>query len=246
MRLSSYLSKSGAVSRRRAEVLIAQGLVTLNGRIVTNPATSVIEGDLVLLEGQPISMTSPSDLLYIILHKPVGVLCTLSPGKEKGLCLKDILLIPQRIYPVGRLDRDSSGLLLLTNDGDLTYRLTHPKFHIQKEYLVKLNRVLNTKDYERIARGVMVEGRRVKVWAIRPAAGGRISITIAEGRKHIVRKLMTEVGLKVIELKRMRIGPIHIGKLGIGKWRKLNSKEISLIKSEVSHENISNHSSVNH
>jgi len=231
MRLARYLALCGVAARRKCEDFIAAGRVSVDGRTISDPAFNVDERQTAALDGNVLHLPRPEERFYAMLHKPVGVVSTLAVGREKGPCLSDIIDIPARVFPVGRLDRASSGLLLLTDDGDLTYKIIHPKHHILKEYLVKLNRRLLPKDIERFVKGIVVDNRPVEVDELRPEAGGRWRITIHEGRKHIVRRLFRALKITVVELKRTKVGPIALGRLPVGKWRKLTEKEIQqLIK----------------
>ncbi len=229
MRLAKFLSSAGVASRRAAERLITDGRVVVNGRIVADPALDVSDLDVVELDGRRIEPIVKDRLIYIMLHKPAGVVCTMSVGKERGACLSDLVQLDARIYPIGRLDRDSSGLLFLTNDGKLTYDLTHPKYRVEKEYIVRLNHPINPRTFARITKGVAIDNRLLEVDNLMPVKGGRLSITIHEGRKRIIRRLFEEVGRKVTELKRVRIGSVRLGKLPIGKWRYLRNGEVASI-----------------
>lgn len=233
MRLNRFLATAGLGSRRSVETLVFNGHISINDRVVTNPGIKVSLSDQVRYKGQLVVVPDDSKIVCIMLNKPVGVVSTMSIGKEKGSCLTDLVNYPSRVFPVGRLDRDSSGLLLLTNDGELAFKLTHPRFRIEKEYLVKVDRPLTDRDYQRIARGVLVDSRKVTVEDMTHAKGGRISIVIHEGRKRIIRRMMGEVGLKVVELKRIRIGSLHLGRLSTGKWRKVKPSEIDKLQIEV-------------
>ena len=203
----------------------------MDGKLVRDPAFDVSDQNKVVFDGADVRSQDERSLKYILLHKPVGVISSLSTDKEEGLCLSDLVQVDYRIYPVGRLDKDTSGLLLLTNDGDLTQRLAHPSQKVQKEYHLKINRMLNRKDYYAIKRGIEVDGRIVEVDQLSSVKGGRLSITIHEGRNRIVRRLFKEVGYRVIELKRVRIGNVTLGKLAVGKWRYLREAEIVSITS---------------
>ena len=230
MRLAKFLSSAGVASRRAAEQLIRNRRVTVNGGIVTDPAHNVVDLDRIEFDGRWVAAAADHALVYIMLHKPVGVVSTMAPDKEQGECLADLVQLDARVYPVGRLDRDSSGLLILTNDGNLTYELTHPGRKVKKEYIVKLNRTLSRQDFNRISRGVKVDDRIVEIDSFTPARGGRLSLVIHEGRKHIVRRLFEEVGYRVIDLKRVGIGPVRLGRLPVGKWRHLSDREIAALK----------------
>lgn len=230
MRLAKYLSTAGVASRRASEKIVDDRRVTVNGQLVTDPAYNIDDKDEVELDGQPISLPTSDELIYIMLHKPVGVISTMMIGDEQGPALTDMIQLPYRVHPVGRLDKDSSGLLLLTNDGDLTNKLTHPSHQIEKEYVVRLNRRLVANDFKRLTQGVSVDDRRVKIHQLESAHGGKIRIVISEGRKRIIRRMFNQIGPRVIELKRVRIGPIHLGHLTTGHWRYLVPGEIDSLR----------------
>ena len=230
MRLAKFLANAGVASRRAAERFIAAKRVSVNGQFVFDPALDVSENDTVTVDGVRIEAGDRGELIYLMLHKPEGVVSTMQIGREKGFCLSDLVQIERRVHPVGRLDRDSSGLILLTNDGNLTYRLIHPRYKVEKEYLVKLQKPLQIQQIDRLMKGVAIDGSKVEIDAFRPAAGGRISLTIHEGRKRILRRLFAEIGNKVLELKRVRIGNLRLGRLGRGRWRYLKDAEIDALK----------------
>ncbi|MBM3327992.1 MAG: rRNA pseudouridine synthase [Calditrichaeota bacterium] len=229
MRLSRFLALAGAASRRSAEDLICAGRVRVGGKVVLDPATGVEETSDITLDGAPLEIARART--YIIYHKPAGVITTLAKSREPGLSLPEALPdLPERLFPVGRLDRETTGLLILTDDGDLAFRLIHPRHEVEKEYLVRLNRPLGSRDFERIRKGIIIDERKVEVSALLPAPGGRCRVVIHEGRKHIVRRLFRELKLTVVELKRTRIGPVALGRLGVGRWRKLTPGEVQRLK----------------
>jgi pseudouridine synthase len=230
IRLAKFLARQGVASRRGAERIIASGRVTVNGQTVCDPATGVDDRARIEIDGEPLKRPGGSEFTYIAFHKPVGVTSTMSVGREKGPGLLDLVHLPVLVHPVGRLDRDSSGLLILTNDGDLTHHLTHPRHRVEKEYVLRVNRPWTGDALGRLERGVEIDGRRAEVDRLDLAAGGRIKITIHEGRKRILRRMMMALGYRVLELKRVRVGPICLGRLGVGKWRKLNQREIESIR----------------
>lgn len=229
MRLAKYLALCGVDSRRHCEVIVRKGLVKVNGLSVVDPAFSVSDGDTVELDGERVFPLTPSDLRYIAYHKPVGVVCSMEPSHPSGPTLRQMLAFPLRIFPVGRLDRTSSGLIILTNDGLFAQRILHPKHKIEKEYEVRLNRELRLGDGEKILKGVAIEGRVVEVHQLNPIKPYLWRIVIHEGRKRIVRRLFKAMGYTVEELKRVRIGPIWLGRLPVGKWRNLTKREIEAI-----------------
>lgn len=230
VRLGKFIATAGVASRRHSEDLIRNGDLTVNGKIVRDPAFPVCDKDRVVYQGRVVKPAEAEELFVIMLHKPVGVISTMVPGKEKGYCLADLVDLPQRLHPIGRLDQDSSGLILMTNDGELTNHLTHPSHEIDKEYLVKLNRTLMPREIEKIRRGIIIDDRPVLVSALEPDSGGRLRIAIHEGRNRIVRRLFGALHINVLELKRIRIGSISLGKLAIGRWRKLSVKEYHSLK----------------
>ena len=233
MRLPKFLAHAGVASRRTAEKIIAAGRVSVDGNIILDPAFEVAENDKVEFDRLQICLTGEEDHAYLMLNKPVGIVSTMQVGREKGRSLSDLIQIDKRVYPVGRLDRETSGLILLTNDGNLTNRYTSPRYKIEKEYLVKLNKSVTPQHLQRLMAGVTVEGRKVEIDAVLSARGGRLSITIHEGRKRIVRRLFDTLGYKVIELKRIRIGSLRLGKLGCGRWRHLTEKEVYSLKNLI-------------
>jgi 23S rRNA pseudouridine2605 synthase len=210
--------------------LIAEGRTSVDGATITDPAIDVGEDAVVMVDGNNIELPDKQDRTYIMFHKPLGVTSTMKPDLEPGPSLQDFVDLPARVYPVGRLDRDSSGLLLLTDDGDLTQCLTHPRHQVQKAYLLKLNRELTREDIRRLSRGVVVDERKVEVDSVIALSRSKVSICIHEGRKRIVRRLMGALGLKVLELKRVRIGTLSLGHLGEGRWRKLKRHEVEALK----------------
>ena len=221
MRLAKFLAGAGVASRRASEKIIFNGHVKVNGRIIKDPALDVSEADMIYVNGAKIAAPSPDEFVYIMFHKPVGVLSTMSPGMEEGPCIADLLKHPKRIFPVGRLDKDSSGLILMTNDGKFANRLIHPSHRVVKEYQIKVNRQLSKENYYRLRKGIEIDGRAVEVHDLTHATGGRITLSIHEGRKRIIRRLMREIKMNTVGLKRIRIGTLTLGSLGIGRWRKL-------------------------
>ena len=233
MRLAKFLASSGVASRRSAESLIKDRRISVDGKIITDPATGVGDESVVLYDGKKVKPPLPEQLVYVMFNKPPGVLSTMSPGRESGDCLADYVKTPDRIFPVGRLDMDSSGLILMTNDGELTFALTHPSKKIKKEYLVKLNKPLKLVDFRKIHKNIWIEGRPVEIDSFEPAPGGRFRIIIHEGRKRIIRRLFREMRYSTVELKRVRLGSLSLGRLAIGKWRYLKKNEIDNLRDLV-------------
>lgn len=222
---------SGIASRRASERLIISGRVSVDGKVMYDPATDVSEVNQIEFDGKPVSPVKSSAKTYLAFNKPEGVLSTMIQGREKGEILTDYVQLKKRIYPVGRLDRESKGLLILTDDGDLTHALTHPSHRVEKEYVVKLNQGIALRDFEIVRKGVAVEGRTVEVEKIVSISKLKLSLVIHEGRKRIIRRLFRELGYNTVELKRIRIGPLKLGKLSPGRWRHLKRNEIDELKS---------------
>jgi 23S rRNA pseudouridine2605 synthase len=234
--LLKALTEAGIGSRRRMAEAIKQGKVEVNGKIAeafTQPVD--IESDRVSISGQAVEL-KPDEIICLMLNKPAGIVSTVSDEKGRRTVL-DIL--PKqykkfRLYPVGRLDIDTTGLLLLTNDGNLTYRLTHPKFEHEKEYLVQIKGRLKPEERNKLERGIRLEDgmthpARVKEVSSPPF---NYSITIHEGRKRQVHRMFERLGHPVPALKRVRIGKVSLGNLKEGEVRRLSAAEISALLSE--------------
>ena len=222
MRLQKYLSEAGVCSRRKGEEYIKAGLVRVNSRIVTELGTKVDpEKDCVEFDGKIIALTS--EPIYIALNKPKGYVTSCShPGEKIVLNLIDI---PQRIYPIGRLDKDSTGLLILTNDGTLHHRLSHPSFDHEKEYDVTVSRPITDGSLRNIAKGLPMMGTKTRPTEIQRISSRRFRIVLKEGRNRQIRRMVRKVGNHVIRLKRIRISKIKLGSLAEGNWRNLTEKE---------------------
>lgn len=233
MRLAKYLAQSGVASRRASERIVQAGEVRVNGKVVKDPARDVDDSDIILVGGETLQRKADQDFVYIMLNKPAGVVSTMSTAGAGEPSIADLVKTGQRIFPVGRLDRDSHGLIIMTNDGDLTNLLTHPSRGVQKEYLVKTQRPFAIADFERLSRGISVDGRVVEMFEITPARGGRVSIVIHEGRKRIIRRAFKAIGHNVTELKRIRIGTLQLSKLRSGTWRKMTAHEVESLKKLV-------------
>jgi 23S rRNA pseudouridine2605 synthase len=234
--LLKALTEAGIGSRRRMAEAIKQGKVKVNGTIAesfnhpVNPAK-----DRVFLDGKAIDL-EPDKIICLMLNKPAGVVSTVSDEKGRRTVL-DIL--PEkyrlrRLYPVGRLDIDTTGLLLLTNDGDLTYRLTHPRFEYEKEYLVHIRGALNAEEKRQLQRGILLEDGMTHPAKVREIAlpPFNYSVTIHEGRKRQVRRMFERLRHTVLALKRIRIGTLSLGNLKEGETRPLNAKEMAALLDE--------------
>jgi len=228
-RLQKFMARHGVASRRACEEIIASGKVKVNGKMVTTPGTSVDpDRDRVEVDGKQLG--GDEKKVYLILNKPRGYLTTASDprGRKK---VGDLLEgVEERVFPVGRLDYDSEGLLIMTNDGDLTFRLTHPSHQVPKTYKVRVRGLPGRQELERLSRGVVLDGRMTapaQVDCIDERDGNALlEITIHEGRNRQVRRMLEEIGYEVIRLKRTRIGPISLGDLKPGQHRPLRDSEV--------------------
>ena len=232
-RLQKYMARCGAASRRKCEEYITQGRVKVNGQTVTQLGTTVSASDKVELDGK--LLQEQPKYVYIMLNKPEKVMST-SSDPEGRVTVTQLIDLPYRLYPVGRLDYNTSGLILLTNDGDAAYRLTHPKYEIEKEYLAVIKGEIDRRDILKLERGVQIEENTVTAPAKIQVVGGTqhtvtLSITIHEGRNREVRKMLEAINKELLSLMRIRIGGINLGKLPSGESRELHSTELAYISS---------------
>jgi 23S rRNA pseudouridine2605 synthase len=231
MRLQVFLSHNGVCSRREAMAIIQSGRVKVNGQVVKEPSTDVTGDENITVNGKKIVVQKYT---YIMLHKPPGYTTT----KDDPHADKTILdLLPKNLHylsPVGRLDRDSEGLLLLTNDGSWAFRLTHPKFHLDKAYIVKAKGKLSLPNQKKLEGGVTIEDEKTAPCRIAEVryndADTEFKITIHEGKKRQIRRMLWAIGQRVFFLKRISIGPLNLGSLEIGQWRPLTPQEIEGLK----------------
>jgi 23S rRNA pseudouridine2605 synthase len=231
-RLQKVLSRAGVASRRKSEEIIRQGRVTVNGKVVTQLGTKVDpERDMIRVDGERVQV-APSHV-YVLLNKPRGVLSTMEDERGRT-ALGDLLTIPARLYPVGRLDVTSEGLILLTNDGELANLLTHPRYGHDKEYLVLVNGSPSDKTLEVWQRGVMLEGELTapaRVEVLKRGDPSLLRVVMREGRKRQIRNVASLLGHPVRELMRVRLGPLQLGALEAGQWRYLTAQEIRQLES---------------
>jgi pseudouridine synthase len=232
-RVNRILSLAGITSRRNADEWIQTGRVAVNGEVVREPGTKAVWGtDDIRVDGRPIA--APSDRLYLMLNKPFGYVCSLRDPEGRPVVTDLLTGIKERVYPVGRLDFDSLGLLLLTNDGEWAHRLTHPRFHVSKTYKVTVQGEVSESTLQRLRSGVYLEegfsgpakvnliGRRGDLTDLR--------ITVTSGRKRLVRRMIEAVECRVVHLIRTGFGTLELGKLKIGRYRRLEPDEVEAMK----------------
>ena len=234
MRLQKYMAMCGVAARRKCEEIIASGRVAINGEVISQMGAQVEEGDRVTLDGQLI--TPEARKRYILYHKPAGEVTTVSDDKGRETVMDRFAGMDVRLYPVGRLDYDSEGLLLLTNDGELAQRLTHPSCEVDKTYLARVTGNPSGEALERLRRGVFMEGdeRRTYPADVRVVRDeslySDVLVTIHEGRNRQERRMFDAVGHRVLLLRRVRFGPLELGALRRGEWRELTEDEIARLK----------------
>jgi 23S rRNA pseudouridine2605 synthase/23S rRNA pseudouridine2604 synthase len=229
MRLQKYLAHAGICSRRRAETHILAGKVTVNGHPVTTLGTSVSPGtDQICFEGQPVTLNPDTlDHIYIVVNKPKGYVTSCS--QENTRIILDLVPVRERIYPVGRLDKDSTGLVLLTNDGALHNRLSHPSYDHEKEYLVTTVHPVRGRDLAAMARGMVIDGKRTRKAVVKRLGKKRFKIILKQGRNRQIRKMVGKTGNQVAALHRVRMARISLGSLKPGAWRPLSQEEVKLL-----------------
>lgn len=232
MRINKYLSGCGIDSRRKCESLVTEGRVKVNGKTVKELATDVADGDVVEVDGRTVSASLKKT--YIMLNKPKGCVCTVRDDKGRKTVL-DYVKVNKRVFPVGRLDYDTEGLLLLTDDGELANKITHPKNGVKKTYAVRVEGEPSAEEIKRLRAGVTHNGVKygsAEISVIGEENGGtRLNITISEGKNHEIRNMVESLGRRVLFLKRISIGQLRVGGLGRGEWRYLNAGEINYLKS---------------
>jgi len=222
MRLQKFLATAGIASRRKAEELIIAGKIKVDGEIVTKLGSTVGQQDQVEYDGKIVKIKK--DKTYLALNKPVGYIC--STDRLQGKSVLDLIKIKERIYPVGRLDKDSSGLLILTNDGELANQLTHPRFGGEKEYFVILDQDLKPDDIKKLEKGIILAGRKLQPVKVITAKNKSARLVLKEGINRQVRRMLGKLGYTVIRLKRVRIGKLELGDLKEGEWRKIKKEEL--------------------
>ena len=227
-RLSKILASSGIASRRGAEKLIFDGKVSVNGVLVTLPQTLVDpEVDRISVEDQ--GVTCKDDKVYYILNKPKGYICSNLEASSKKLVVDLFSSLGERLFTVGRLDRDTTGLLLVTNDGHFAHQVIHPSQNIVKEYLVKTAQEITDEHLKALSKGTLIEAKWIKPQRVSKVRRGTLKIVVKEGKKREVRLMVQNAGLTLLSLSRIRIGGLTLGDLKEGEWRALSAKERALI-----------------
>lgn len=236
VRLQKLLAQCGVASRRKAEELIESGCVKVNGEIARIGDKVDPQNDKVLVRGKRISTAAKNKYYYIMLHKPRGYVTTMSDEKGRK-CVADLVKdVPARVYPVGRLDRDSEGMLLMTNDGDFANKVTHPAKHVYKVYRVTVRPSINEEQVVEMCSGMEIDGVKTQPCEVHVISRqeGRVvlEIILREGRNRQIRKMCEKLGLEVARLKRTAIGQVKMGMLPQGKWRDLTPDEVKKLTAQ--------------
>ena len=236
IRIQKMIADSGYCSRRKAEELISKGRVKLNGHPVKLGDKCGFK-DLITIDGERLYMPRKKNFVYIMLNKPRGYVTTVSDELDRR-CVMDLLEdVEERVYPVGRLDRNSEGLLLFTNDGEFANSIMHPSRHITKTYRVTVRPDITDEQLVRLSEGVEIDGRRTMpaTVVVKDKAEGRVVLlmTIKEGRNRQIRKMCEAVGLEVARLRRISIGPLRLGMLKPGTWRELTAEELRALRTAI-------------
>ncbi len=236
MRLNRFLASCGVASRRKCDGLIKAGRVKIDGKVVTALSTTVSpDKDRIEFDGKVLRL--PGNEIFILLNKPKGYLSTVADGRGRPTVMDLIPSFSERLYPVGRLDLNSEGLLLLTNSGKIAFRLTHPKYGIEKVYLAEVKGVPDKQDLNQFEKGLLLEAgwtapAKVEiVWVDRNRS--QLKITLHEGRKRQVRYMCEAIGHRVTSLRRIQFGNLKLGNIELGKWRRLTSQEIDSLRKLV-------------
>ena len=239
IRIQKMIADSGVCSRRAAEQLILQGRVKLNGHPVKLGDKCGFK-DLITIDGERIALPKKKNLIYIMLNKPRGYVTTVSDELDRR-CVMDLLEdVDERVYPVGRLDRNSEGLLLFTNDGEFANSIMHPSRHVSKTYRVTVRPDINDEQLVALSEGDVIDGKKTlpATVVVKDKEPGRVVmlITIKEGRNRQIRKMCEAVGLEVARLRRISIGPLKLGMLKPGRWRELTADELRALRTAIGKE----------
>jgi len=231
MRLAKHLAHAGVASRRAAEQLIFHGHVTVGGKVVTDPATDVDGSKPITVDGRPVGGTEQERAVYI-LNKPPGVVST-SHDTHGRKTVVDLVHAERRLYPVGRLDADSTGLILLTDDGELAHRLTHPSFEVPKTYrAVVRNPPVREPALRKLREGIELDDGRTSPAKVRKISSSELEITVHEGRKRQIRRMCEAIDHRVESLERVAFGPLRLGSLPVGGHRRLTPAEVERLRAD--------------
>jgi 23S rRNA pseudouridine2605 synthase len=226
VRLAKFLAHGGVASRRKAEEIVAAGRVTVDGEVVTDPARDVGEGDDVRVDGERVGAEARE---VWAVNKPAGVVSTArEPGERPAVV--ELVDSPARLYPVGRLDADTTGLLLLTNDGELANHLTHPRYEVAKTYRARLGAPIADRDLARLRRGIELDDGPTGPAEVRRTGQREIEVVLREGRNRQVRRMVEAVGNRVVALRRIAFGPLRLGDLKEGEVRRLSAEEVEALR----------------
>lgn len=233
MRINKYLADCGVSSRRNADKLIAEGRVKVNSKTITEPGLDInIDNDTVMVDNIKVEIVS--NYTYLLLNKPKGCVTTVKDEKDRKTVMDYVNVGDKRLFPVGRLDYDSEGLLIITNDGDLSFRLTHPKNEIFKTYIVKIDGTINESELRSLRNGVIIDGNKTNRCSIKVLEIvdniTRLEVKINEGKNHHIKKMFDTVGKNVVFLKRIAIGDLRLGGMGRGASRNLTEDEVYYLK----------------
>lgn len=232
-RLQKVIAQSGVTSRRKAEKLITDGLVKVNGRLVTELGTKVSSADKVEVDGVLLEKEAP---VYYLLYKPRGVISSIKDDKGRKVVSDFLMEVPERVFPIGRLDFDSSGIILLTNDGAFANQLMHPKYEVDKVYVAKINGLPDHRKLQQLKKGVKSENELLKAVRYRVLSTDRknktmiIELTLREGKNRHIRRMMKELGYPVLKLKREKYGILTLKGLQPGEYRSLTPKEVKQMR----------------
>ena len=227
MRLNRYLAAAGLGSRRSVETLILEGRVKINGQVIEDLGTLVAPGDVVKVGSK---IVTPQEIVHAVMYKPRGFLCTASDERERRTIFDLLPTDWPRVYHVGRLDMESEGLLIVTNDGELSLALTHPRFKFEKEYEVTLDKTFDPSKKDKLLHGFYIEGGRAKMEEVEQVAANKLRVVLTQGIKRQIRLMLYDCGYEVENLRRVRIGTIRIDKLRAGMWRMLSPKDVADLK----------------
>ncbi|MDP7037257.1 MAG: pseudouridine synthase [Candidatus Marinimicrobia bacterium] len=231
MRLNKYLAHSGVASRRQSDALIKQATTFVNGKLITDPAFPVTEKDNIVFEGKKLSIVKNSQVF--LFHKPLNVVTTTFDPQGRKTVL-DYVKTGDRIFPIGRLDRRTTGLLLLTNDGELSNKLLHPKFGVPRIYEAEIEGILDHKTIRKIAKGIFIGqgefGRAEVLKQKKIKKRSTVHLRLFTGKKREIRRIFSFLNVRLFSLKRIQYGPILLGDLPIGEWRPLNNTELNQLK----------------